>query len=177
MAIRRLQNLVRDIEAAFIAPIAIGLGRSAEAVVKDLQVKGPIWSGRFSNSWEISSPSRTIAGDGQADLPVPLRAPVLLPDEIKFQPEVKYRIRNTAPYADVALDLREGTFRYPGYEPQKAAVQGVRNSGIRGDVSNTGVGPNRSTAELDWYSTYIQGRVLDSRIRLYLDQAFREARR
>jgi hypothetical protein len=177
MAIKKLQNLVRDIEAAFIAPISIGLGRSAEAVVQDLQVKGPVWSGRFSNSWEISSPSKVVTGDGQADLPVPLRAPVLLPDEIKFKPEVKYRIRNVAPYADVALDLREGTFIYPGYEPRKAAVRGTRRSGIRGDVPNSGDGPNRRTADLDWYSTYIQGKQLDSRIRLYMDQAFREARK
>jgi hypothetical protein len=179
MVFKPLKNLIRDLEAAALAPIAIGMGRSAEAIVRDLQVKGPIWSGKFSNSWQISSPSNTVTGAGQADLPIPLRAPVLLPNEVKFKPEVKYRITNTAPYADVALDLREGErpFIYPGFEPRKAAVQGIRRSGIRGDVPNTGTGPNRRTAELDWYTTYLRGKQIDSTIRLYMDEAFREARR
>lgn len=178
MARRRndFMKLAEKIEAGFLAPLILGAARSAQGVVKDLQELGPAWSGEFSNSWEIASASKVSSGSGSPGAPQRLLAPVLTVDEYKFKPEVKYYIANKAPHADVALDLVESSYRYPGFEPIKKAERGNRVSGIRGDLSVSGNGPNRRTAPLDWYTTYIRGGTIDKRISFYMDEALRNVR-
>ena len=126
MARRRndFMRLAKNIEAGFLTPFIIGVARSAENVVLQLQEKGPAWSGQFSNSWEIATPSKVSTGTGASGEPQRLKAPVLTVDEYKFKPEIKYYIANKAPHADIALDLVESTYRYPGFEPVKAAERG-----------------------------------------------------
>jgi hypothetical protein len=175
MARRRndFMKLAEKIEAGFLAPLILGAARSAQGVVKELQARGPAWSGEFSNSWEIASASKVSSGSGSAGAPQRLLAPILTPNEYKFKPEVKYYIANKAPHADVALDLVESTYRYPGFEPLKKAERGNRISGIRGDLSLTDAGQNRRTAPLDWYTTYIRGGGIDKTVSLYMDDALR----
>lgn len=169
--IRELEKL----EAALFAPFILGLARSAQGIVKELQEAGPSWSGKFANSWEIASSSQVSSGTGAEGAPQRLTAPMLTPEEFKFKPEIKYYIANKAPYADVALDLKEGNFEYPGKEPRKEAKRGTRVGDIRGDLKGT-EGPNRSTAPLDWYRTYIQGGGLDKAINLYMQESLRNVR-
>lgn len=178
MAARRndFMKLAKKIEAGFLAPLIVGVARSAQAVVKDLQEKGPAWSGEFSNSWEIASASKVSSGSGSPGAAQRLLAPILTVDEFKFKPVVKYYIANKAPHADVALDLVEGSYRYPGFEPLKEAERGNRISGIRGDLSTSSTGPNRRTAPLDWYTTYLRGGAIDKRISTYMDQSLRNVR-
>jgi hypothetical protein len=178
MARRRndFMRLAKNIEAGFLAPFIIGVARSAENVVLQLQEKGPAWSGQFSNSWEIATPSKISTGTGASGEPQRLKAPVLTVDEFKFKPEIKYYIANKAPHADIALDLVERTYRYPGFEPVKSAERGNRTSGRRGDLAINATGPNRSTAPLDWYVTYINGGGIDKTISLYMDQALRNVK-
>jgi hypothetical protein len=173
-----LKDLPKKIEAALFAPFILGLARSAQGIVKELQEAGPSWSGKFANSWEIASSSKVSSGTGAEGAPQRLAAPMLTPEEFKFKPEIKYYIANKAPYADVALDLKEGNFEYPGKEPLTPPAEtkrGTRLSGLRGDLSGT-EGPNRSTAPLDWYRTYIQGGGLDKAINLYMQESMRNVR-
>jgi hypothetical protein len=178
MAKRRngFMQLAEKLEAGFLAPFILGVAQSAQAVVRDLQAQGPAWSGKFSNSWEIASASKVTSGSGAVGAPQRLLAPILTVDEFKFKPELKYYIANKAPYADVALDLVEGPYRYPGFEPIKKAERGNRISGIRGDLSVSSSGPNRRTAPLDWYTTYVRGGSIDKRISTYMDQALRNVK-
>lgn len=178
MARRRndFMKLAQKIEAGFLAPFLVGVAQSAQAVVKDLQEQGPAWSGEFANSWEIASPSKVSSGSGSPGPTQRLLAPILTPDEFKFKPAVKYYIANKAPHADVALDLVEGSYRYPGFEPLKESERGNRISGIRGDLSVNPTGPNRRTAPLDWYTTYIRGGSIDKRISTYMDQSLRNVK-
>ncbi len=178
MARRRndFMNLAEKLEAAVLAPLILGAARSAQGVVKDLQELGPAWSGQFSNSWEIASESKVSSGSGSPGAPQRLLAPILTPKEYKFKPEVKYYIANKAPHADVALDLVESTYRYPGFGPIKEAERGNRTSGTRGDLSLQADGPNQRTAPLDWYTTYIRGGKIDKTISLYMDQALRSVK-
>jgi len=178
MARRRndFMKLAEKLEAAVLAPFILGAARSAQGVVKDLQELGPAWSGEFSNSWEIASQSKVSSGSGSPGAPQRLLAPILTSSEYKFKPEVKYYIANKAPHADVALDLVESTYRYPGFEPIKEAERGNRISGIRGDLSLQANGPNRRTAALDWYTTDIRGGRIDKTISLYMDQALRSVK-
>jgi hypothetical protein len=177
MARRRNEffKLAEQLEAGFLAPFILGVARSAQAVVTELQEAGPAWSGKFSNSWEIATASQVSSGSGAEGAPQRLQAPILTPEQFKFKPEIKYYIANKSPYADVALDLKEGNFEYPGKEPRTKATRGTRLSGFRGDLSGT-EGPNRSTAPLDWYRTYIQGGGLDKAINLYMQESLRDVR-
>jgi hypothetical protein len=168
-------QLAEKLESVFLAPFILGVAQSAQAVVKDLQELGPAWSGTFSNSWEIASASKVTSGTGATGAPQRLLAPILTVDEFKLKPELKYYIANKAPHADVALDLVESSYRYPGFEPIKTAQRGNRVSGIRGDLS-IGSGPNRRTAQLDWYTTYVRGGNIDKRISTYMDQALRNVK-
>jgi hypothetical protein len=165
-------QLAKKLESGFLAPFILGVARSAQGVVKELQDAGPSWSGEFSNSWEIATASKVTSGSGAPGAPQRLLAPVLTTDEFKFKPELKYYIANKAPHADIALDLVESTYIYPGFEPLKKAESGKRVSGIRGDL-NIGEGSNRRTAPRDWYATYVQGGRIDKTISTYMDQALR----
>jgi hypothetical protein len=178
MARRRndFMKLAEKLEAAVLAPLILGAARSAQGVVKDLQELGPAWSGEFSNSWEIASESKVSSGSGSPGAPQRLLAPILTPKEYKFKPEVKYYIANKAPHADVALDLVESTYRYPGFEPIKEAERGNRITGVRGDLSLQADGRNQRTAPLDWYTTYLRGGKIDKTISLYMDQALRSVK-
>jgi hypothetical protein len=168
-------KVARQLEAGFLAPFILGVARSAQAVVKDLQDAGPSWSGEFANSWEIASSSQVTSGSGAPGAPQRILAPILTTDEYKLKPVVKYYIANKAPHADIALDLVESTYIYPGFEPLKKAASGKRVSGIRGDL-NIGEGSNRRTAPRDWYATYVQGGRIDKTISLYMDQALRKVK-
>ena len=77
---------------------------------------------------------------------------------------------NFSPYADEARDLVEGYFEDPGTTPLKEYDRGTRVSGYRGDLVGDDEGPNRSTAPLDWYTTYLRGGAIDRRIRIQLDE-------
>ena len=177
MARRRngFMELAEKLEAGFLAPFILWVARSAQGVVKDLQELGPSWSGEFSNSWEIATESKVSSGTGAPGSPQRLLAPILTVDQFKFKPQIKYYIANKAPHADVALDLVEGKYIYPGFEPNKQAQSGKRVSGFRGDLA-LGQGSNRRTAPLDWYATYVQGGRLDKAISLYMDQALRSVK-
>ena len=55
------------------------------------------------------------------------------------------------------MDLIPGNFVYPGFEPKGQVVaRGKRQDNIRGKIEQ-GRGNNRSTAPLDWYTTYMEG--------------------
>ena len=188
MARRRngFMEVALKLEAAAFTPFIVGLARTAQGIVKELQERGPAWSGEFANSWEIASASKVSSGSGATGAPQPLLAPPLTPNEFKFKPEIKYYIANKAPHADYALDLREGRFspptnqveRDPAAASGKAIRTGSRPSSAhkRGDLSGNGEGNATSSADLDWYATYVQGGQLDKAVSLYMDAALRNAK-
>ena len=171
---RLLGNLDRLATAAFSrAPAA-----AAEKTVYDLQERGPVWSGRFSNSWQIATESRVTSGSGQPGWPVKIGAPLLSGKELLFKPVVKYTISNFAtgpqgPYALKAMDLEEGEFINPRTNPLKPTERGTRLSGIRGNLTSTGRGSNRRTAPLDWFTDYVHGGHIDRTVRVSFEQALK----
>ena len=174
-------KVARQLEAGFLAPFILGVDRSAQAVVKDLQDAGPSWSGEFANSWEIASSSQVTSGSGAPGAPQRILAPILTTDEYKLKPVVKYYIANKAPHADVALDLApyipqlDKNVKFGKPQKSNKLRFGMRpDGGKRGDL--TGSGSNRATAPLDWYATYVQGGRIDKTISLYMDQALRKVK-
>lgn len=165
MARNELGRLAANLDRFATAAFSRGPARAAEKVVSDLQKVGPAWSGEFSNSWVIATESRQTEGSRASGPAQKLSAPLLSGREFLFKPEVKYTIYNAAPYAAIAQDLEEGVFRKFGRPLKQPVSTGTRNSGIRGSVS-AGYGDNESTAELDWFTTYLRGGAIDRAVQV-----------
>lgn len=130
---------------------------AAVEIMNDLAEAGPEWSGKFQDSWVAIPVGKAASGSTGGGYPYTLNDVPRLSTSIKETARVKkFEIVNTQPYAEYALDLKEGIF-YADDEPAGEVVAiGKRPvPGLRGDVS--GSGGARSTAPLDWYSTYLNG--------------------
>ena len=53
---QQIENIDKTIAAFFLS----GAQGAAMKVVDDLQKKGPSWTGKFSNSWQIETRSRGL---------------------------------------------------------------------------------------------------------------------
>lgn len=158
-----IERLGRDIQGL----VAKAARHAAVNVMNDLAEAGPLWSGRFQDSW-VATSAQGSTGSGS------------YPYSLSSVPEIKlslaearsallpggltYTIKNTQPYAAYALDLQEGEFRgvdFAGPPEGKIFAQGTRGNGkppaIRGDVKTDAEGKAISTAPMDWYTTYING--------------------
>ena len=140
------------------------ISRSAAVeIMNDLAEKGPEWTGKFKNSW-VAEPAGSASGGGAGSYPYTLNNVPEIPPTVRETARAKkFSIENTQPYAAYALDLEQGVFwsdKEP-VSPEKVVAEGKRlEPGFRGDVS--GDGNSRSTAPLDWYSTYVNGAMKDA---------------
>lgn len=174
---RDLSRLGRDIQDL----VSKAARQAAVNIMNDLAEAGPVWSGKFQDSW-VATPARGGGGGGGS-----------YPYSLNDVPEIKlslaqarsallpggktYTIENTQPYAAYALDLEEGVFRRIGRPEGRIVAQGTRNGGnvpgIRGDVSTDAEGEAISTAPKDWYTTYINGGEMQKALELGVRTAFR----
>lgn len=167
---KELDRLGDNLDRLAVAAFSRGPTRAAEEIVVDLQEAGPVWSGEFSNSWEIStSDGRKTSGSKQPGAPQRVSAPLVSGRGLAFD-DALLNISNTAAHALVAMDLEPGVFIDPGTEPLKPVTRGTRQDGIRGKFQPEGSdGPNRRTAPYDWYTNYLKGGYINRRIRLAMD--------
>jgi len=130
---------------------------AAVEIMNDLAEAGPEWSGKFQDSWVAVPIGRAASGSTGGGYPYTLNDVPKLSTSIKETARVKkFEIVNTQPYAEYALDLKEGKFRGIGNPAGEVVATGSRPvPGRRGDVSGTGGA--RSTAPLDWYTSYLNG--------------------
>ena len=170
----RLSDLERDLRTKLNKSVRT----VARNIMNDLAEAGPVWSGEFRDSWEAFSP-----GTGAA---IPAQYPYRLADipelpvtKREMGRKTKLVIGNRAPYAAVAMDLVPPTedFRYPGYEPEGDVVfRGTRPAGgRRGEIGPRikGGSDNRSTAPLDWYTTYVNGGKMQKALEKGVNLEFR----
>ncbi len=187
-----LEQAIKDVGDFAASATLIGPIKAAERIVTELQYAGPVWTGRFANSWQITGPQgQTAKGSGQPGTTQPVKfmsAPFTGPQASAvllkrlIGDNVVFNISNFAtgpdgPYALKAMDIQEGKFEYPGVEPIKKAIRGVRTGEYRGNVAPTPTGPNRITAPLDWYANYVRGGGLDKAVRLTMDRELGRFRR
>ena len=177
----KFDELISDIDKLY-AVVYNGAKRSAERVVDDLQQAGPNWTGKFSNSWEITEGTKRAYGGGKEGDPVPLRLPSLSVNNRKItkQDTIVFSILNTSPHKDLAMDKIEGVFERPKdapvpktqlgrskYDPE---TTGRRSNTKRGQTGGGAPGATSSrTADLDWYTTYLDSGKIQSIIRSELD--------
>lgn len=179
---KAFEQLLRDFDKVSASLTLAGPTLCAQQIVKDLQKIGPRWTGQFSNSWQIRGPQgQTAKGTGQPGQPQEIaftsapftgvQAMRTLYRTFATTNKVVFTISNFSRYADEARDLAPSRdpFRFPGTQPLKQpVVRGTRVSGIRGDVE-PGRGNNRSTAILDWYTTYLGGGQVNKTIQVTMD--------
>ena len=135
--------------------------QTAVEVMNDLGRLGPAYSGEFRDSWIAIPVGKGTGGSAGGEYPYQLSdVPELSLSRREVGRAVKFTIENTQPYAEYALDLAEGYFYPPDeFGPLKDPVkEGKREKSPtkRGQVS-AGNGKAKSTAELDWYTNYING--------------------
>lgn len=154
------RNDVRNLAQDALAAINLATRIAAVEIMNDLGKAGPAYTGEFRDSWIAVPVGQGASGSAGGEYPYQLSdVPELSLTRREVARAVKFSIENTQPYAEYALDLKEGRFYPPDeFGPLKTPVkEGGRSAGLtkRGDVS--GVGQAKSTAELDWYVNYIDG--------------------
>lgn len=133
-------------------------------VMNDLAEKGPAYSGAFRDSWIAIPKGSGASGSTGGEYPYQLNSvPRLSIKGKEARRVVVFEIANTAPYAEIALDLVEGKFIKPEYEPlggvEFGVLMGKRFGRTRGQVAEGQSGANVSTANLDWYTTYARSEI------------------
>ena len=173
-----IEKMADDVRDAAIN----ALRNAAKEVINDLAAISPDWSGEFRESWfvETADGKRGVRAGGENGKYTLANIP-----QIKVQGrdargrftsslpvskgKIELFINNASPYARVAMDLEP--YEYPNLaegetlpSPKGSIVsRGYRpKGGMRGEVYEPGFGddanpPNRSTAPLDWYTTYMEG--------------------
>jgi len=183
---QQIENIDKTIAAFFLS----GAQGAAMQVVDDLQKKGPSWTGKFSNSWQIETrtPGLEWRGTMQAGEPV---SPfddgsggpkVTMQDarDVLEKGKVAFRVSNVSPvnnsgqqYAEFATDRKEGEFsgKWAGSEPQtqkgranwESANTKRKIPDMRGNIgSGTEEGFSSRTAEEDWFDRYINEEMTDT---------------
>jgi hypothetical protein len=179
-----LRNMAPDIRNAAVN----ALRNAAKEVLNDLAEISPNWGGTFRASWyvETSDGKRGVSPTGEGGKYNLFNIPQLSTPgrdaRGRFTPataparKTELFIGNSAPYAQEAMDLIPGKFKYPGFEPAgEEQPRGKRQNGIRGDLKPPG--GNRSTAPLDWYSTYMGGGAFAAAFNKGAKAGFLEARK
>jgi hypothetical protein len=168
MARNGIWNLVKELDRVAATTVYNGPKAAAERIVRDLQDRGPAWSGSFSNSWQIQTPTTTVRGSGSAGQPQPIYTPSITGKQVVTsfltKNKVVFTISNYAPYADIATDMEPGVFINPGTTPLKPVTRGKRQQGLRGLLK--GSGGNSRTAPFDWFSLYLKGGAIDKTIEI-----------
>ena len=144
--------------------LAKGGQTASVLIMNSLSQEGPRWTGKFSSAWSAIS-NRSKKGKPARQNNGPKYQYSINDVKNTVIPKVAsnrssgytlYKILNESPYADQALDLVP--FAPEGIippEPEKV-FKGTRKK-YRGFRPIEKEGPNRSTASLDWYPTYVKG--------------------
>jgi hypothetical protein len=174
MARNDIFKLVKEIEKVAATTIYNGPKTACEQVVRDLQQRGPAWSGEFSNSWQIQTPTAINRGTGAPGNPQPISTPALTGKQVAAsffgKNKVLFTVSNFSPYAGVAIDQETGVFIDPGTDPIKDVEKtGQRQKSVRGLL--VGSGGNQRTAPYLWFSTYLRGGALDKAIKVAMERS------
>jgi hypothetical protein len=181
-------NLLQELDRVAATTIYNGPKAVAERVVRELQQDGPSWSGEFSNSWQIQTPTVLKKGTGQPGEPVPVTTPPLTGQQVAkslgSKDSVVFTISNFAPHALEAIDAVQHDRQY--YARRKTSqpttslgLSKWQEFGPRAAVSYRGQtgggsegGSSSRTAPLDWFANYASAE-LGRAVQIEMDSAIR----
>ena len=122
---------------------------ASEAIIRQLQIKGPYWSGNFAGAWEARVGNVNIPADQKSpdrkERPRQLETYVVEQAPKRSKGNLQYTIDNRMEYRDVAKDL----------VPDSSDPAGRK----RGEKPG-------ATAPLNWYRTYLEGGGLQTTLAL-----------
>ncbi len=165
-----LKKFVQKLDSLVAGVFVEGPRNGAQRVVSDLQKDGPVWSGQYSNSWQIEGLGKVTRGDGQPGNPRKIKVPRVTGRGVgkrllKRRNETVFTISNfseQAPYAEDQLigrfrrDPRWGLMPTASKGQEKMRGKNIANSGRRGEGLRYEIGggnPNSvssRTAKQDW---------------------------
>jgi len=181
-------NLLQELDRVAATTVYNGPKAAAERVVRELQQDGPSWSGEFSNSWQIQTPTVLKKGTGQPGEPVPVTTPPLTGKQVVksvgSKDSVVFTISNFAPHALEAIDAVQhdrqyyarrktpkpttslGLSKWQEFAPRAAvSYRGQTGGGSEG-------GSSSRTAPLDWFANYASAE-LGRAVQIEMDSAIR----
>lgn len=164
---RDIKFLVKDIEETTLRAAR----EACVEIMNGLVKAGPAHTGEFSSAW-YAVPKGVSPG-------APRKSSGLYKYDLRNVPKANfkeggiYRIVNTAPHADEAMDLAPHTYEeFEDVKPLKPRIYGFReDNATRGDV-NGGFGPNWRTAPADWWPTFNSGGMLSKLTKKGANKAF-----
>ena len=194
--VNELWKALKEVDRVAASVAYHGPAFASARIISDLQQVGPSWTGSFSNSWQITTPThktfkcRNFRGQGA---PTGVRFPTTTGREaikgIFSLNSVVFEIENDSPYKETAFDFEKDMYLPPTPEP-KFISEGYFPSSkwevgsgsrltpkLRGSI-NTGSGgrPSR-TAKLNWFRKYVKAGELDRAIRIEMDRALKKSDR
>lgn len=158
-AARGFANPLRQMSTDIRKAVGESLREATRRVISELQEAGPAYSGNFRSKWYSQ-----VEGRGNKVF-FSVGVPRFTDDQLR-RGAPTILIGNTAPYAQEAMDLIPGIFIRQEDGPIKSPVSiGVRTGRFRGDVKDAsfdemigrGKKPAISTAEKNWFTTYMEG--------------------
>lgn len=177
------KSIARDLAGQLSKEVSKQVRNAGIEICNGLVEAGPVWSGRFSASWDITpqgTPPRTrkistLSGPYQytyRNFPLRIFQDTVLQSMLLSRPIV-FQVVNTSPYAAIATDEEEGVF-FPVGRPIKTPVMRGWGRpeephlrfqiGINPRMSKSMTGqtiteePNSSiTARQYWFQTYSRG--------------------
>jgi len=192
------KELAQELDRLSGSIALIGPTLAAERVVREVQQAGPSWTGKFSNSGQITGPQgQLVKGDGQPGEPRPVeftstpftgrQAAATLFRTGVLKDKVVFKISNFSNYAEQATDVAQSNFVRPTPFPttqlgrqkfeQYEVPEGRVNPSYRwqtggGDLNSS----SSSTADKDWLATYAGGGNLDKAVKIEMDAVLRSLR-
>lgn len=158
-AARGFANPLRQMPVDIRKAVGESLREATRRVISELQEAGPAYSGNFKSKWYSQ-----VEGRGNKVF-FSVGVPRFTDDQLR-RGVPTILIGNTAPYAQEAMDLIPGIFIRQDKGPVKPPVAiGLRTGRFRGDVKDVsfdelldrGKKPAISTAEKNWFTTYMEG--------------------
>jgi len=182
-------NFLQEIDRIAATTAYNGPKAAAERIVREMQQAGPSWTGKFSNSWQIQTPTRLVQGSGSPGEPQPIRTPSVTGQEVTrnvlLNDNVVFTISNFAEHALEAIDAIEHDRAYYARRKTRAPQTQLglskwqlideprRKTSVRGQIGGGEQGQDSSrTAPLDWFATYAS-RELGRAIQIEMDSALR----
>lgn len=143
---------------------------AAVEIANGLAEAGPVWTGRFRDSYRIEPVGKGATPGMPGKFPYNLKNTPMLSTTVRELGRVtKIQINNIADHASIAIDGEPAFFRATSapIKPTKSGFRPSQVPSIRGDIDNPageGFRRTRITAPLDWLDTYLDGGELQKRL-------------
>ena len=183
-----LPIFIKELDRWAASAVYTGPLNAAQETVTKLQRKGPVWTGEYSNSWQITGAGRTSSGTKQPGAPTKIKVPRLsgkaVTRAILGINKVNFSIVNTADHKGYAEDKVPGRFKRFTPVPIADGRKWVQTDTGRkpGETLRYDIGGGSEesvssrTAPVDWLLKFERGGELDKTVKIEVDKAIQKVK-